>query len=88
MLSCLSLLHMCGLGLCPFSRLVYDPSLLLRGGRGGLSPECALPQEHLVSHSCRALLGGHGAVWCLTYLPVNGRALFHRALRFLEVKET
>ena len=44
MLSWLSLLYMCGLGLCPFRRLVCD--LLLRGGRG-LSPDCALPEEYL-----------------------------------------
>jgi len=45
MLSCLSLLHMYYIGLCPFGWLVCD--LLLRGGRG-LSPECALPEEYLV----------------------------------------
>jgi len=49
MLSCLSLLYMCDLGLCPFSGLVCD--LLLRGVRG-LSPKCALPEEYL-DHNCQ-----------------------------------
>jgi len=35
MLSCLSLLHMCGVGLCPFNGLFFH--LLLKCGRG-LSP--------------------------------------------------
>jgi hypothetical protein len=46
-LSCLPLRYMFGLGLCPFIELVCDLQLG-RGGRG-LSPECALPEGHLVS---------------------------------------
>jgi len=47
--------HMCGLGLSPFSGLVCDLllrvcqcqcDLLLRDARG-VSPECTLPQEYL-----------------------------------------
>ena len=45
MMSCFSLLPMCGLGFCPFIGLVCG--LLPRGG-WGLSPECALPEEHVV----------------------------------------
>jgi len=58
----------CGLGPCPFScsMLFCDLLRLLRGGQG-LSPECALPKEHLVSQLWRALLGGHWGPWCLTY---------------------
>jgi len=76
-LSCLSLLYMCGLGLCPFSGWVCD--LLLRGGQG-LSPECASPEEYL-SHNfdvhclqdtgpcvaLRTLVGGHHGTRC--YVP-------------------
>ena len=46
----LSLLCICGQGLCPFSGLVCD--LLLRSRRG-----LGLPEEYFVSQ--RALLGGH-----------------------------
>jgi len=47
MLSCLSLLCMCGLGLYPFSGLVYD--LLLRSRRG-LSPK-AHSQKSISFHT-------------------------------------
>jgi len=57
MLSCLSRLYICGLGLCPFSEL--DCDLLLRGSRE-LSPNCALQELRkrisvtiLVSTACR-----------------------------------
>ena len=58
MLSCLTLLYMCGpgLGLCHFSELVCD--LLLTGGRG-LSPDCTFLEEYLWSQSWRALRKGH-----------------------------
>jgi len=42
MLSCLSLLCMCGLSLCPFSGLVWD--LLLRSRSA--QPDGALPEEY------------------------------------------
>ena len=85
MLSCLSPLYMYGLGPCAFSRLVYD--LPLRGG-WGLSSDGASPNfERLsLSQSWRAVLGGHRAVWCLTY--PNGGDPFHRALLSLVGKET
>jgi len=76
----------CGLGLCPFSGLFYD--LLLRGGQG-LSPECALPKEHLVSSrftivTCTAwrTLGT-----LVPYLPKWGGTISW-ALRSLAVTET
>ena len=57
MLSCLSRLYICGLGLCPFSEL--DCDLLLRGGRE-LSHNCALQELRksisvtiLASTACR-----------------------------------
>ena len=58
-LSCLSFLHMCGLGLCPFSGLVCN--LPLRGGLG-LSPECTLPEEYLGHNLGEHCLEDTGAV--------------------------
>ena len=68
MLSCLSLLCMCGLGLYPFSGLVYD--LLLRSRRG-LSPK-AHSQKSISFHTH----DGHcfedtKVAWCLSY-PSGG----------------
>jgi len=59
----------CGLGLCPFSGLVYD--LLLRDG-GGVSPECALPEEYLghnLDEHCLEDTGPIGA------LPTRGSTI-------------
>ena len=61
-LSFLSLLSTCGLDLCSFSGFVCN--LLLRGGRG-LSPDCALPEEHLSHNLNEHWLEDSGAVWCL-----------------------
>jgi len=73
---CLSLLHMCGLGLCPFSSsgLVCDLVPSLRGGRG-LSPDCTC-LDHNLDERC---LENAGAVWCLAY--PSGGAPLHWALR-------
>jgi len=77
-----SLLYMCGIGLCPFSGLVYD--LLLRGRRG-LSPDCVLPQEYLIHNLDVHCLENNRAFWCLTY--PSGATPFHWALRSLVIRE-
>jgi len=66
LLSCLSLLYMCGLCLCQFSGLVCD--LLLSGGQG-LSPDCAFkrPEEYLGHNLGEHCLEDTGAVWWLVY---------------------
>ena len=66
--------HMCGLGLCPFSRWVCD--LLTKGCRGP-SPKCELLEEHLVSllvssHMCGLSLRPFSRLVC-DLLPKGGR---------------
>jgi len=86
LLSCLSLPpYVRGLGLIPFSGLVYD--LLLRGG-WGLSPACLrIARRVSQSQSWRALLGGHQTALCLTYPSEGVPRWFNRALWSLVVKE-
>jgi len=83
MLSCSSLVYVCGLGVCPFSGLVCD--LLLRCGRE-LSHECALPEESLGHNLDEHCLEDTRVVWCSTY--PSGGAPLHWALRSLGVSET
>jgi len=79
LLSWLSSLWMCGLGLCPFSGLVCD--LLLRNRRG-LSPK-AHCQRIISSHNRDAhCLNDIGMTWCL---PWGGTIPW--ALRFLADRE-
>jgi len=58
--------------------------LLLGGGRR-LSHDCTLPEEYLIHNLDGHCLIDTGAVWCLTY--PSRVAPFHRALRFLVVRE-
>ena len=67
MLSCSSLVYVCGLGFCPFSGLVCD--LLLTCGRG-LSPSWTLPEEslgHNLSEHDEQCSEDTRVVWCGTY---------------------
>jgi len=73
MVSCLSFLYMCDLGLCPFSGLVCD--LLLRGGRGLSLNEHW--QEGISFHNCDVhCLEDTGVVWCLSHLGARWRRGF------------
>jgi len=68
MLSSLSLLHMCGLGLCPFRGLVCD--LLLRSRRGS-SWNATHCQKSILIYNCDMhCLENTGLIWCLSYLGV------------------
>ena len=73
MVSCLSLLYMCDLGLCPFSGLVCD--LLLRGCRGLSMNEHW--QEGISFHNCDVhCLEDTGVVWCISRLGARRRRGF------------
>jgi len=74
MLSCLSLLNMYGLSLCPFSGLVCN--LLLKDGRG-LLPECALPERYLGHNLEEHCFEDTGVVRCLTQ-PSGGAPFLGR----------
>ena len=74
LLSWLSLMCMCDLGLCPFSGLVYD--LLLKSCRG-LSPK-AHCQKSISFHNCDVhWLEDTRVTWCLSY-PIWGAPFLGR----------
>ena len=76
-LSCLSLAYICGLGLCPFSKLVCDllPRRLFHSS----------PKAHCWGTSQSALLGGHKG-YLVPFLPQWGGTI-PWALRFLVIRE-
>ena len=76
---CLSLLSMCGLGLCPFTEWVG----LWSASRWSAVAWLRNSRRVSWSQSWRALLGGHQEVWCLAY--PSGGSPFHRALCSLVV---
>jgi len=72
-LSCVSLLCVCGLGLCPVSGLVCD---LLSKNRKGLSPKAHCQTSISFHKRDRHCLEDTKVTWCLSY--PNGETPLHR----------